>query len=134
MAGEQLLVLYDADCGFCAWCVGWLLRWDRRLRLRPVAIDSELGERLLSGLTEDERLKSWHVCDEHGLLASGGPALAPVLGRLPGGGAPAAVLRRCPTTVARAYRWVAQHRVALGRLVPAASKDSARALINARMH
>lgn len=44
-------VLYDCDCGFCRWSVGRLLAWDRAGRLRPLAIQSPEGQRLLADLT-----------------------------------------------------------------------------------
>ncbi len=37
-------ILYDADCGFCKWSLDKVLLWDRRGRLRPVAIQSPEGQ------------------------------------------------------------------------------------------
>lgn len=136
MARERgrLLVLYDDACGFCAWCMGWLLRADRARRLAPVAIESERGRRLLSGMPDERRLASWHVCDEHGLLASGGAGLAHVLARLPACAPVAALARAMPRATERAYGWTAAHRSGLGRLLPRNSKARARDLIASRMH
>ncbi|HEV2982098.1 MAG TPA: DCC1-like thiol-disulfide oxidoreductase family protein [Solirubrobacteraceae bacterium] len=131
---ERLLVLYDEECGFCAWCMAWLLRADRGRRLAPVAIDSERGARLLADMPQGERLASWHVCDDSGLLASGGAGVAHVLARLPGGAPAAALARRLPRGSERAYAWVAAHRSCFGRLLPRASKAHAHALIASRMH
>jgi predicted DCC family thiol-disulfide oxidoreductase YuxK len=135
VAAEQrnLLVLYDGHCGFCEWCMAWLLRADRARRLQPVAIQSERGQRLLAGMSEPQRLESWHVCDGDGLLASGGAGLPYVLALLPAGGVAAALARRLPRRVERAYRWVAAHRTELSRLVPRGGKARARRLIAARM-
>jgi predicted DCC family thiol-disulfide oxidoreductase YuxK len=133
-AAERLLVLYDGDCGFCAWGVAWLLRWDRGRRLEPLAIQSEEGARVLAGMALEQRLASWHVAAEHGRLRSGGAALEPVLRALPGGGALAAVAHVRPRATEQAYRWVADRRAGLGRLIPRASKDRARVLIASRMH
>ena len=44
--GQRAVLLYDASCGFCRWAVAQVLRRDRALRLRPVRIQSEEGERL----------------------------------------------------------------------------------------
>ena len=41
-------VLYDADCGFCRWCLAQLLRLDRHGRLRPVALQDPEADLLLS--------------------------------------------------------------------------------------
>lgn len=136
MAGdrEHLLVLYDDDCGFCAWCMAWLLRADRAQRLQPVAIESERGRALLAGMSEQQRLASWHVCNDSGLLASGGAGVAHVLARLPAGRPAAALARRAPRVTERAYGFVAAHRAGLGRLLSQAGKARARGLIASRMH
>jgi len=38
--GDHLLVIFDGHCGLCNWSVRWLLRRDRRERLRFVASES----------------------------------------------------------------------------------------------
>ena len=131
---QRLAILYDGECGFCAWGVAWLLRFDRARQLRPVAIQSEEGARLLSELSEAQRLASWHARAEGRPVSSGGAALAPVLARLPMGGPLAAVARSLPRASESVYRRIAAHRVGLGRLLSRASKERARALIAARMH
>jgi predicted DCC family thiol-disulfide oxidoreductase YuxK len=133
-AGEPLLVLYDGHCGFCAWALAWILRWDRARRVRPLTIQGDEGQRLLAGMEPALRLASWHACDERGELSSGSLALPELLARLPGGGPLAALVQRFPGPFAAAYRWVARHRTALSRPIPAASKRRARALIAERMH
>jgi predicted DCC family thiol-disulfide oxidoreductase YuxK len=130
----RLVVLYDGDCGFCAWGLAWVLRWDRRGNLTPAAIQSAEGARLLADMPEDRRLSSWHACDEHGRRSSGGAALAPLLGRLPAGAPLAALARRFPRATESSYAWVAANRSHLGRLIPQARQRRARALIAARMH
>ncbi|HEX6618114.1 MAG TPA: DCC1-like thiol-disulfide oxidoreductase family protein, partial [Solirubrobacteraceae bacterium] len=89
-------VLYDLDCGFCRWSVGRLLAWDRGERLRPVAIQSAEGQRLLADLTPERRLATAHAVDAAGRRTSGGDALAPIAAVLPGGGPLAALGRRAP--------------------------------------
>ena len=89
-------VLYDHDCGFCRWSVGRLLAWDRAGRLRPLAIQSAEGQRLLADLTPDARLATAHAVDAAGRRTSGGDALAPVAAVLPGGAPLAALGRRAP--------------------------------------
>jgi hypothetical protein len=78
---QRLVILYDGECGFCAWGIAWLLRFDRARQLRPVAIQSEEGARLLEELSQAERLASWHACEEGGPVSSGGAALAPAPAR-----------------------------------------------------
>lgn len=110
-------VLYDRDCGFCRWSLAKLLAWDRRGRLRPLALQAPEAGRLLAGLSEEERMSSWHLVDERGQVCSAGAALAPLLRRLPGGRPLARLAEAMPAAVARGYRWVAGHRTPFGRLL-----------------
>jgi predicted DCC family thiol-disulfide oxidoreductase YuxK len=123
-------VYYDDDCGFCRWALAWLLRWDRRGRLRPVPIASAEGERELGDLGP-ARFASWHLVRD-GERHSGGRAFAPLLEELPGGSALAPVARRLERLLVPAYDWVAAHRTGLSRLVPARGKERADALVAAR--
>jgi predicted DCC family thiol-disulfide oxidoreductase YuxK len=132
-------LLYDRDCGFCRACLGVLLAWDRDRRVRPVAIQSVEGERLLADLEPARRLDSWHLVSEaprtsEASRASGAPsvgeaqrssagaAFAPLLRELPGGAPLAALADRFPGAAERGYRWVAGHRGAVGRAVPSGVK------------
>jgi predicted DCC family thiol-disulfide oxidoreductase YuxK len=124
-------VYYDGDCGFCRWTLAWLLRWDRRRHLRPVAIQSAEGDRELGDLGE-ARLDSWHVVGDDGVRHSGGRAFAPALAELPGGRILAPLARRLERALVPAYEWVAAHRGGLARLVPARAKRRADALVAAR--
>jgi predicted DCC family thiol-disulfide oxidoreductase YuxK len=118
-------VLYDRDCGFCRWSVGKLLAWDRDGRLRPVAIQSEEGERLLADLTPDERLASAHAIDAAGRRTSGGDALAAVAEALPGGRPLAALARRAPGLARTGYDAIAARRPFFGKLVSDRAKQRA---------
>ena len=118
-------VLYDRDCGFCRWSVGRLLAWDSGGRLRPVAIQSEEGERLLADLAPAQRLASAHAIDAAGRRTSGGDALAPVAEALPGGRPLAAVARRAPGLARACYDAIAGRRPLLGRLVSDRAKERA---------
>jgi predicted DCC family thiol-disulfide oxidoreductase YuxK len=118
-------VLYDHDCGFCRWCVGRLLAWDRAGRLRPLAIQSAEGQRLLADLTPEARLATAHAVDAAGRRTSGGDALAPVATVLPGGAPLAALARRAPGLARAGYRAVAGRRWLLGRLVSDGAKARA---------
>lgn len=111
------VVLYDADCGFCKWSLDKVLAWDRRGRLKPVAIQSEEGGALLGGMPAEQRLASWHLATPGGRLESAGAAIPPLLRLLPGGRPLATVLGLFPRTTDRAYRWVADHRTAIGSLL-----------------
>lgn len=107
---ERLVVLYDQDCGFCKWSLNKILAWDRRRRLRPVAIQSEEGQRLLDGVPESRRLESWHAVRPGGQVLSGGYAAPAITERLPCGSPLTFVFRRFPRTTDRCYSWVASNR------------------------
>jgi predicted DCC family thiol-disulfide oxidoreductase YuxK len=118
-------VLYDRDCGFCRWSLAQLLALDRRFRLRPIALGTPVADSLLADLTVDQREASWHLIAPDGRRWSAGAAAPPLLRLLPGGKAPAVLLERMPRATERSYRWVADHRSRLSRLIPAAAKARA---------
>jgi predicted DCC family thiol-disulfide oxidoreductase YuxK len=114
---DRAVVLYDEDCGFCRWSLDKILAWDRGGRLRPVAIQSEEGTRLLTDVPEDRRLDSWHLVEPSGALRSAGAGAAPLASLLPGGRPLAALFRAFPGLTDRAYRLVAGNRDRLARLL-----------------
>ena len=125
-------VLYDADCGFCRWCLAVLLRADRHERLRPRALGTPAADALLADRTPEQQFAPWHLIDPAGPRSSAGAALAEVAALLPAGRALAPALRRIPRLTDAGYGWVAGHRTQLSRLVPAAAKRRADELIEAR--
>jgi predicted DCC family thiol-disulfide oxidoreductase YuxK len=125
-------LLYDRDCGFCRWCLGKVLAWDRRRAIRPVAIQSEEADNLLPGMPEEERLASWHLIDSKGAVGSAGGAFPGLFRLLPGGGPLAALTSRAPGATDRAYRWVAGNRSRWGKLVTEGAKRRADERIAAR--
>jgi predicted DCC family thiol-disulfide oxidoreductase YuxK len=129
---SPLHVLYDADCGFCRFTLARLLDWDVRRRLRPVAIQSGEGRRLLAEMPEEDRLRSAHVIDADGRVRSGGAAVEVVARALPAGAPVGWVAGLLPGPTERAYRWVADHRTGLSRFVPGVLKERARGRIAAR--
>ena len=110
-------ILYDADCGFCKWSLGLLLRWDRHRRLRPVALQDPAAGRLLGNMDEDTRMASWHLVMPDGAVHSAGRAVEPLMRLLPGGRPLAAAAHAMPGITDRGYDLVARHRSPLGRLV-----------------
>jgi predicted DCC family thiol-disulfide oxidoreductase YuxK len=110
---------YDRDCGFCRWTLAWILRWDRRGRLQPVPIE------------RPEDLDSWHFA-RGGERWSAGKAFAPLLEELRGGRLLAPVARRLEWLLEPVYRWTADHRNLLSRVIPRGSKARADALVRAR--
>ena len=125
-------LLYDSDCGFCRWCLGKVLAWDRRRALRPLEIQSEEAARLLAGMPEDERLGSWHLVDGDGTVRSAGAAFPGLFRLLPGAAPLAALTSRIPGATDRAYRWVAGNRSRWGKLVTEGAKRRADRRIESR--
>jgi predicted DCC family thiol-disulfide oxidoreductase YuxK len=109
-----------------------VLEWDRRRALRPVALQDPEAQRLLAGLGEEDRMASWHLVASDGRVLSGGAAFAPLGRLLPGGRPLAALAERFPRAAERAYRLVADHRSALGRLVTRGAAGRARRRIETR--
>ncbi len=122
---DKAIILYDRDCGFCRSSLALILAWDRNERLRPVALQDPEAEQLLADLTPQERMASWHLVGADGNARSAGDALEVLFDHLPRGDAPSAVARRFPGAARKAYRWVADHRSELGRLLPAPVKQKA---------
>ncbi|MEZ5075282.1 MAG: DCC1-like thiol-disulfide oxidoreductase family protein [Solirubrobacterales bacterium] len=82
-------LLDDGECGHCRLAVRAALALDRDRRLRPVAIQSEEGRRLLGAVPADRQLGSFHLLTPGGIVISG-PDAVPALARLlPGGTVPA---------------------------------------------
>jgi predicted DCC family thiol-disulfide oxidoreductase YuxK len=118
-------VLYDADCGFCRWSLARVLALDRARVLRPVALGTPDADALLEDLTHEQRDASWHLVSPDGRRFSAGAAAPPLLRLLYGGRLPAAVLARAPKLSETAYRWIADHRSTLSRMIPQRAKERA---------
>jgi predicted DCC family thiol-disulfide oxidoreductase YuxK len=125
-------ILYDADCGLCRWSLAKVLAWDRGRVVRPVALQDPEAARLLPGMSQAERMASWHLVDADARIASRGAAFGPLARRLPGGRPLAALAERFPRAAERAYRLVADHRTGIGRLVTAGAAARARRRIESR--
>jgi predicted DCC family thiol-disulfide oxidoreductase YuxK len=126
------LVLYDGDCGLCKWLLAGLLRWDRTQTLHPIALQRPEAAELLKDLPPEERMASWHLITPGGERYSGGAALPPLIGLLPKGRPVAALFAAIPGTTDSGYRWVAEHRSLLSKLVPSRAKRAASELVRRR--
>jgi len=116
---DRAIVLFDEDCGFCRWATGKLLGWDRRMRLRAVALQDPEAERLLPGMDQERRMASWHLVAPSGRVRSAGRAVAPLLRLLPGGTPLAVLAETFPRTADRLYGWTSRHRGRLGAFLGA---------------
>ncbi len=112
--------------------MGAVLAADRRQRLRPLALQSAEAAELLPGMSEEQRMASFHLVEPDGTVHSAGAALARLAAYLPAGGSLAAAMQRRPRATERGYRLVADHRTRLGPLIPGVVKRRATALIDRR--
>ncbi len=126
-------LIYDSDCGFCRWCLGKVLAWDRRRAVRPVALGTEEADRLLAGTPAGERMSSWHLVESTGEVHSAGAGFAPLLRLLPGGSPLSAVAARFPRATERGYRGVSSRRSFFGRFVTEGAKRRADQRIDSRL-
>jgi predicted DCC family thiol-disulfide oxidoreductase YuxK len=131
---SRWVVFYDADCGFCKWLLSALLRWDGAARLHPIALQRSEADDLLHDLTPAERMASWHLISPGGERHSGGAAVPPLLRLLPAGRLPAAGFARFPRLTDRGYRWVAEHRSQLSKVVLSSAKERAGQRVHQREH
>ena len=121
----SVILIYDSDCGFCRWCLGKVLAWDRRRSVRPVALGTPEANRLLADVPAAERPKSWHLVGPDGKVRSAGAGFPPLLRLLPGGGPLAAAAARFPGATERCYRAVSGNRSLFGKLVTDGAKRRA---------
>jgi predicted DCC family thiol-disulfide oxidoreductase YuxK len=126
-----VIVLYDADCGFCRWAMAWALRRDRRRALAAVPIQSPLGSELLADLAPSERLRAAHVVREDGERRSAGAAAAEVLSALPATRVLGRLGRRLPRATAVLYGLLAARRTSFGRLLGSDARRRADELLEA---
>jgi predicted DCC family thiol-disulfide oxidoreductase YuxK len=123
-----VIVLYDAECGFCRWAMAWAMRRDRDRQIVAVPIQSALGGELLADLPADERLTSAHVVLE-GRRRSGGDGAADVLSALPSLRLIGRLGHALPAVSASLYDFVAARRHRVGRLVGRQARRRADALL-----
>jgi predicted DCC family thiol-disulfide oxidoreductase YuxK len=114
---DRTVVLFDRDCGFCRWSAGRIAAWDRRRRLRFVALQDLEADRLLGGMSGERKMVSWHLVTPDGRIHSAGAAVAPLARLLPGGAPVAATASLLPGTTERLYTFVSRRRDRLERLL-----------------
>jgi predicted DCC family thiol-disulfide oxidoreductase YuxK len=119
------VLFYDADCGLCRWTAAKVAVWDRRGAVRLAALQDQVeADRLLGGMDEQARMASWHLVDADG-VRSGARGVGPLLRILPGGKLPARLAEAAGPATDAAYRFVARHRSAFGRLLSRGARKRA---------
>ena len=115
---SRLVVLFDADCGFCSWSATALDRLDRGHALRLLPLQRAAIE-LDDAPPEGILLETMHVRDRDGRWERGGAAVLRIAAAVPLL-RPLAVAARLPPVrwaIDAWYRVVARHRHRLGRLL-----------------
>jgi predicted DCC family thiol-disulfide oxidoreductase YuxK len=107
---NEAAIFYDRSCSFCRRSVERVLRWDRKRRLRPVALQDPEADELLGGMDEGRKMASWHLVTADGTVYSAGAAFPPLLRLLPGGRPLGALAAAFPGLTERAYQHVARTR------------------------
>ena len=114
-ASSRTWLLYDADCGVCKVIVARILELDRRGRYRPLRLQDPRAAELLPGMSEEERMRSFHLVKPDGTVLSAGDGLAELL----------PPLRLSPRLSSRLYWLVAGNRAAIGKRIPRRIKQQA---------
>lgn len=114
------VLFYDAECRACRAFTRLVLAADTERHIRTAPLDSPEADRLLAGLDERSRKRSYHLVVD-GRVHSAGEGIGALLeqvrllrpvGRLVRG-SPAA-----GRAAAAGYRFLARHRAAIGRWLP----------------
>ena len=116
----RLTLLFDADCGFCGRTAMLLHRLDRDQVLRIVPLQ-RAAERLPDAPSAERLLDVIHVRDEQGRWTIGGAAWLLIMDEVPALRPVGRLVRTKPVRplVEPAYRWIADHRWLLSRLLGA---------------
>jgi len=116
----RLTMMFDADCGFCGRSAMVLHRLDRDHALRIVPLQ-RAAERVPDAPPVERLLDIIHVRDDQGRWTTGGAAWLLIMDEVPALRPVGRLVRRKPVRplVEPAYRWVADHRWLLSRLLGA---------------
>ncbi len=116
----RLTMLFDADCGFCGRTAMLIHGLDRRRAIRIVPLQRAAA--VIQGVPPIETLvDTIHVVDTDGRWTTGGSAWIRIMDEIPalwwiGRVARIGLVR---PLIEPAYRWVAAHRMLLGRMLGA---------------
>jgi predicted DCC family thiol-disulfide oxidoreductase YuxK len=116
--GRAWALVYDHDCGLCRVVAALVLIADRRAHLEPVPLQDPRSGSLLAHVPPPLRVRSWHLVDPGGRVASGGAGVPALCGLLPGFGWLGLLSGAAPDVTERVYAGLAGNRRRLGRLIP----------------
>lgn len=117
-APNSTWVLWDGECGLCSRFARWVERHDRHARLHVIPYQDAPAPPMTPAL-HDACASAVHLVTPSGAIYRAGDAVLAVLGIL-GWGRAARLLRRRPFiwAIEIGYRWVADHRPFVARLIP----------------
>lgn len=118
MPGRTWALVYDHDCGVCRVAAALVVIAGRSANLEPVPLQDPRSGVLLAPVPPPLRVRSWHLVDSRGRVASGGAGVPVLCGLLPGFGWLGPLSRAAPDVTERVYAGLAGNRHRLGRLIP----------------
>jgi predicted DCC family thiol-disulfide oxidoreductase YuxK len=117
-AGREFLI-FDGACGFCTWSVRQLARLGVRVAAIPFQRLRDDDLRTL-GITRAACAERVQFVDDRGMIASGADAVNALLRGHALFGPAITLISRTPALLQmerRGYAWVAEHRVAISRML-----------------
>ena len=93
---DRPLFLYDSHCGPCNRLKSLASFIDASHRVGFVPLDQAARQGMMSSLPRNEWYSSSHMVRPDGSVSSAGDSMLDLLGNLPGGSLPAAIVSRAP--------------------------------------
>ncbi len=124
----RFFLLYDGDCGVCAFFARLVHRADLRRQIGLVPLATPAADPWFAGVSQEERFGSAHVVWPSGIRVSGGRALIALLAALPLGAGAARMALGMPVAARGAdsvYRALVRYREFLASQPTGAAGTSA---------
>jgi len=103
------ILIYDADCDFCARWVGRIRSWDRGQAVYYLPLQDNRAPGL-TGRRREDLQQAVHLVRTDGVVFAGAAAARELFGYLPGGAIPGSAMRipGLMPLAARMYAWIAR--------------------------
>jgi predicted DCC family thiol-disulfide oxidoreductase YuxK len=114
------VLFYDAECPACRAFTRLVLAADTERHIRTAPLDSPEADRLLAGLDQRSRMRSYHLVVD-GRVHSAGEGIGALLEQVRLLRPVGRLVQNSPTasrTAAAGYRFLARHRAAISRWLP----------------
>jgi predicted DCC family thiol-disulfide oxidoreductase YuxK len=109
LAPELPVLIYDSQCSFCSRWVGRVRAWDKEGAVWYLPLQDARAT-VISGRQLDALRRAVHLVRPDGVVYAGAAAATVLLGYLPGGRIPRAILNvpAVQWVAARVYAWIAR--------------------------